>query len=59
MDFTYKFGKTQQSEIILSCEDILNTSNMVLNLVFDDYVMMKRDTVFGRSLTLSYKYTFR
>lgn len=59
MDLTYKFGKKRRSELTLACEDILDSSLNILRITLDDYVKTIDNTVFGRSLTLSYKYTFR
>lgn len=59
LGLTYKFGKKMRSEIIFACNDILNSSLNTLTLVTDNYVRTTRNTLLGRGLTLSYKYTFR
>lgn len=59
LGLTYKFGKKMRSELILSCHDVLNSSLNTSTLVTDNYVRTTNNTVLGRALTLSYKYTFR
>ena len=58
-DLTYKFGKNKSSEFILSCQDILDKSMNIMNMVLDNYHRTTEMSVFGRSLILTYKFTFR
>ena len=59
MDLSYRFGKKSESEIVFSCRDILNKSNNIMNFVLDNYSRTSYNTIFGRSLILSYRYRFR
>ena len=59
MDLSYRFGKKSESEILFSCRDILNKSNNIMNFVLDNYSRTSYNTIFGRSLILSYRYRFR
>ncbi len=59
MNLTYKFGKKKQAEFILSCDDILDKSVSVIQVMMDNYISSRENTIFGRSVTLAFKYTFR
>ncbi len=59
MSLSYKLGKKQQTEFTIACNDILNKSLNTLMFVRDSYVRTMKNTVFGRSITLTFRYTFR
>ena len=56
---SYRFGNGGRSELSLACNDILDRNRQIYIAVLDGYVRTDRRQVFGRSITMSYKFTFR
>lgn len=54
-----RLGKNQQFELGLVCNDILNSRNPWSIIMTDDYIQTGKSSIFGRSLVLSFKYSFR
>ena len=54
-----KFGKNDAAEIGLSLYDIINLNRSSSVSVFDEYVRYQYDRIFGRSIFLSFAYSFK